>query len=266
MAPSSAKYFGVAAIAALAAAFGCSEGSDGGGEATGGAPGTGGQEETGGGETGGAAETGGEATGGTEEQAEVLFDFSEDLEGFALDVYYNADYPNLADMVDNGEDTIDDAAEGLSLDWSDAEGPDGSPGVVQIAAPYSDWDQSVNIQADNPIDPDMSGHILRARVKILDDGGYVNVEGAAGGGFIYAKSGEDWTFGRGDWISLTANDYGEWVELVFELDLPGDEVEGFDPTEIRSLGIQIAVGSCSACDEDEKPTAANFLIDQITIE
>jgi hypothetical protein len=261
------KVLGFGALLLVVGAFGCSEGSDDGGEdadetggtASGGSGTTGGDASAGGAEeTGGAAgadaETGGTGPSPTEE---MLYDFAEDRMGFELQDYLPDD-PQYVNLYAAGSDTQDQ----VSLSWVSDPGQDGEPGMLQLEIPFSDDNQSVDIQLNLPDMVDWSGRILHAWIYV--ESGLVDDESYCGGAMITVKTGEEWVYGSSTWKNLCSTDFGTWVEVTFELDYPSYANAGFDPAFSRTIGLQVASGGPA----ETKPAAtpAVVYIDSISIE
>jgi len=254
----SVLHVGLAASLLALWAAGCSSG-EGDGEGAGGATGSGGDEATGGDEP-----TGGEP-GATEE---VLQDFDTGDGGISI-LDYDGDEVDGIQYVNTGSEHDRSELMGLDPDvaptarWSgDIDGYDDEPGVVVVTAPFNGFNQSVDLEWHFDTPQDLSGKYLLARVLILDDGGYVQGTGAAGGGHVFAKSGEAWDYADGTWTTLKQDDYGSWVEMEFDLDNPSYAVSGFDPTVVQGYGLQISTGGAVG---DTDPTPATIYIDQVAI-
>jgi len=275
----SVLYVGLAASLLALSSSGCSSG-EGDGEGAGGATGSGGDEATGGdsgdaggaeGDTGGAeGDTGGEpGTGGDAGDAEVALQEFKNGDGGVEILSYDGDVADGIQYVNTGSEHDRSELMGLDPDvaptatWSgDIDGFDDEPGVVVVTAPFNGYNQSVDLEWHFDTPQDLSGKYLIARVLILDDGGYVQGTGAAGGGHVFAKSGEAWDYADGTWTTLEQKDYGTWVELEFDLDNPSYAVSGFDPTVIQGYGLQISTGGAIG---DTDPTPATIYVDQITL-
>jgi len=231
--------------------------------------GTGGSEETGG---AGGAENGGAgaetSTGGASATEEVLFDFATGDEGVEILDYDGTEsggiqYVNVGSSYDRETwMDLDPATTAPTAEQVDETGFDDEPGVIELTAQFNGYNQAVDLQwlFDSP--QDLSGKILLARVMVVDDGGFVQGSGAAGGGTIFAKSGEDWVYARGGWYNLVQDDYGSWVEFEFDLDSPDYEDPGFDPVAVQGIGVQISTGGAEG---DTAPTTATVYVDQITL-
>ena len=113
--------------------------------------------------------------------------------------------------------------------------------MAVLTAPFNGWNQAVDIQWIID-ETDLSGKIILLRIKVVGEDGYVRGTGAAGGGTLFVKSGVDWVWARGDWVTFRQDEYDQWVELEFELDDPADYNEGFDPSEIVAIGFQVSTG------------------------
>ncbi len=252
-------YVGLAAGVLALCAPGCGGDDDDDDKGAGGTPAAGGS-----GTAGTDGNAGDPATGPTEE---ALFDFDSDDEDVEI-LDYEGGTANGIKYVNVGH--APDREQYMSLEpdvapdvaWSNAEGADGEPGVIELTAPFDGYNQAVDLQwvFSSPID--MSGRILIARIQVIDDGGYVQGTGASGGGTVFAKSGEEWVYGRGGWYTLEQDDYGTWIEFEFELDIPDEANAGFDPTLIRAVGVQISTGGAEG---NTAPTPATVQVDQITL-
>ena len=223
--------------------------------------GTGGLSSLGG--IGGLVSSGG--MGGTAGER-VLYDFADDDGGVAI-LDYAGDEVDGVQYVNVGN--ADDREIWMGLDpdtsapraaWSNSDGFDGSSGLLEVHAPFNGFNQSVDLEwhPDAPID--LSGQILMARVLVAD--GFVTGTGAVGGSYLFAKSGVDWLYAYGHWQNILQDDYGSWIELEFELDSPNYAMDGFDPTQIRAIGVQISTG---AGEGDTLPSSATVCIDHITL-
>ncbi|GEM_PF-4789219 len=263
-----AKYLGIGSAWLVLGVFGCSEGSDDGGEdetggtetasggvESGGSDDGGATGDTGGTSNGGAAATGGSETGGAP-AAEMLFDFATDAMGFTIQDYTPGDdqYTNLAQA---GSET----AAATTLTWVDEPGQDGEPGMLRMDIPFSGDDQFADIQVQLDGSMDWAGRVLHAWVKV--ESGLVDSESYCGGAILSIKTG-DWVYGGSPWKNLCAGTFGEWVEVVFELDFPDYSNDGYDPSMAVSVAVQISSGGAN--EGKPAPTPAVVYIDSISIE
>jgi hypothetical protein len=122
--------------------------------------------------------------------------------------------------------------------WSLAEGqPDA--GAVRLDVPFTATGQQVSygLRFDNP--RDLTGRVLAVWVLLAN--GFNLSPSEPGGGQVYAFSGDGWIWANGPWFMLQ-NQRG-WTQGVLDIDAPETVYEGFDPTDIREIGVMIGTGT-----------------------
>jgi hypothetical protein len=240
MSLASLRVLGLLAAAATLATFGCAEGTD---DVI---------------ATGGVSGVAVECNHRAELTGDPLYTFAEDIEGFTKEAYAaDPPYKNLSNSGDNPYDGR------VVVRWSDAEGIDGEPGVIELSAPFGGYQELVDLQLnlDEPVD--WSDKTIRAYVKIVD--GFVPSRTDPGGGYVFVKTGTAFVFGRGAWTKLWPECQGEWIEFAIHIAVPDEANAGYDPTDVRSIGVQVSTGDGPIVPED-LPTPATVYIDSFTIE
>jgi hypothetical protein len=252
----SAAVFGV--LLATALLSGCGEGSDdepsdtsGGSNATGGSGvSVGGGTSTMGGRAGGGASgsgTGGAATG-------EGWTFDTDMEEGPQWV---ASYSSPATLA-AASDVSHDATEGNP-----------GPGSLRIVIPFAatqaggpEGNQKIHVGASvgtasaDETALDLTGKTVRARFKLVE--GLTTDTTNPGGAKLYVKSGEDFVWADGGWTNIeTLN----WMALTINVSSPLYQAPGFDPTDIREIGIEIATSGGVAATMGLAP--ATVLIDSV---
>lgn len=250
----SAAVLGV--LLATALLSGCGEGSDdepsdasGGSGATGGSS-VGGGSATMGGRSGGGA--GGNGTGGA--VTGEGWTFETDMEEGPQWV---ASYSSPATLA-AASDVSHDATEG---------NPD--PGALRIVIPFAatqtggaEGNQKVHLGASvgnasaDETALDLTGKTIRARFKLVE--GLTTDTANPGGAKLYVKSGEEFLWADGGWTNIeTLN----WMALTINVSSPVYKTVGFDPTDIREIGIEIATSGGVAATTGLAP--ATVLIDSV---
>jgi len=227
---------------------GCGEKGSGTGDETGGAAGTSGGSAGSGGATGG---NGG--SGGTPAEEMVLFGFDTNVEGFQYEIYEPGPDANGTTYTNVGADS--------TIDWDDGEGADGQPGRLRLEMPFSAPNELADIQVNYPATDlqDWSGKTLRASVMV--ESGLSTDESNPSGAYIFVKTTSGYIWGRGLDGNLLPSALGTWVKLAFVLDDPSQSNDGFDASQVISLGIQFFTGG-----QATGVTESVVYVDQFTIQ
>jgi hypothetical protein len=146
-----------------------------------------------------------------------------------------------------------------TLKWNATEGsPD--PGSLVVMAPFSDWNQWVEVQAVTQMPLlNWTGKKLHVRVKV--GSGLGQDPYALSGGQALVDTTTAYVQGN-HFQNLLMNN--QWQE--FTLDLSTVAMTGFDATMVITFGIQITSGSGSSTPGTLKPTAATLYFDSFSIE
>jgi hypothetical protein len=134
------------------------------------------------------------------------------------------------------------------LSWDATEGSP-TPGSLKVSAPYSGASgEYVQIASAVVGSSDWSGHTLHARVRVASGrfGGVAQLYVSSNPGFEY------------DWSTASIPSDGSW----FELTLLVSHTQGFDPTRILELGLQLHVGD----NIGETPGPVVFNVDSFSID
>jgi hypothetical protein len=131
---------------------------------------------------------------------------------------------------------VPDGGAGATLTWDSTAGnPD--PGSIQVALPFSAYNQTYAVLSNVAPPADLSGKTIHARV-MLDkvDGGASSIP--SGYVQLFAQS-NGYKFANGAGGSLTA---GTWTNLTMNVSTPSYMATGYDPTQIIQVGIQFGTG------------------------
>ncbi len=136
------------------------------------------------------------------------------------------------------ETSPEDVLGSSSSVWSLAEGHPNA-GAVRLDVPFNGTEQQVayGLRFDPP--RDLTGRVLA--VWLLLASGFNVSPNQPGGAQVYAFSGDDWIWANGPWFML--RNEGEWIQGVLDVDAPQIEYAGFDPTDIREIGVMIGTGN-----------------------
>lgn len=135
-----------------------------------------------------------------------------------------------------------------TLGW-DGEQGDPDAGSLRIEAPFSAYNQQLDIQFPLAALTDLTGKVLYVRIRL--DEGFNRDPSAPGGMIFYAQSGDDYAWGQADWTNVEASNRGRWREYSFEMSFPWREVTAagvsgsslaFDAARVRLLGLIIHTG------------------------
>jgi hypothetical protein len=191
---------------------------------------------------------------------ETVFGFDSTVEGFQFEDYTPTDttYTNIYDVAP--ADAL------ISHDTGD--GPDGKPGRLKLSMNFTGWNQLADIQVNYMGEEikDWDGKTLKAKVML--ESGFSPNPSCPGGTYMFAKTGAEWVWARGiSDVQLTSMTAGQWQEVVFILNLPGQANAGFDPVQVRALGLQFYSNSGGQCSEDaDLPQPVVAYVDAFTIE
>ncbi|HEY4186867.1 MAG TPA: hypothetical protein VGP07_17460 [Polyangia bacterium] len=232
---------------ALAAA-GCGSSSNGSvpGSGTGGAGGTAGGS---GGTTGAFDPTTPIPATGT-----VLETFDTSVDGFKINSYVDTGATNLG--ADGGVN-----ATGTLAEW---DGTVGSPtvGSLKITAPFSDWNQYVDVLKSVSPMADWSGKKIHVRVMV--DSGFDTDMYVKGFVQMYFDTGTSYAFGQAATVP-TVNSNAMWQEFVLDTTtatFPTGTVG--DPTMVVQYGVQFQSGAGNTT--AVKPSAGVFHVDSFWLE
>lgn len=161
---------------------------------------------------------------------DVNFTFDREPQAWTFSNYADPTYTNLGATVPSGG-----SAPSLTINTIDG---DPNPGSLQITAPYTAFDQYVDVIVgiDQP-GLNLTGKTLHAYVR------QVSGSLAAGGLQMHASTGPNWTWGSTTWVNGSDLTSGAWVPLT--LDLGAVTSSGFDPSEVVQIGVQFFVGFAS---------------------
>jgi hypothetical protein len=171
---------------------------------------------------------------------------------FAINNYVDASGSNLGAM---GAAT----AAATTAVWDAAEGSP-SPGALKVTAPFTDWNQYVDVHAGSFMAgmlPSWTGKKFHVRMKVAS--GFVTDTSLMGGAQPYVLTGSGYVFGSA-WTNVPSGD--AWHD--FSVDLSTITTAGFDPTMVMIYGLQIASGQGNTT--AAKPTTATFYVDSFSIE
>ncbi|HTV20291.1 MAG TPA: hypothetical protein VMG12_16515 [Polyangiaceae bacterium] len=135
-----------------------------------------------------------------------------------------------------------------ALGWDGGQG-DPDLGSLRIEAPFSAYNQQIDIQFPLPAPTDLTGQVLSVRIRL--DSGFNPDPSAPGGMIFYAQSGDDYAWGQAEWTNVEASSRGKWREYSFEMAFPWREVTAggvsgsslaFDAARVRLLGLIIHTG------------------------
>jgi hypothetical protein len=152
-----------------------------------------------------------------------------------------------------------------TLGWDGKQG-DPDDGSLRIEAPFSAYNQQIDIQFPLPTLTDLTGKVLYVRIRLGD--GFNADPSAPGGMIFYAQSGDDYAWGQAEWTNVEQSNRGKWREYSFEMDFPWREVTsggvsgsslGFDPARVRLLGLILHTGGGGS--STILPTPAVFHVD-----
>ncbi len=176
---------------------------------TGGVPGAGGVVTTGGTVgTGGVVGTGGTTSGS------VQYAFNSSVEGFTIS--YSPDVSGGTVSHDSGQG-------------------DPASGAMKLDLPFNGTDQQIHASIVLPSSQNLTGKTITMRVKL--ESGLNSSPDNPGGATVFAKSGDGYTWGAGQWTNLSSSD--GWVTVQFQVTADG----GFNPADVREIGIKLATGS-----------------------
>jgi len=122
--------------------------------------------------------------------------------------------------------------------WSLAEGQP-EAGSVRLDVPFDATEQQVAYGYRFGSPRDLTGRVLS--VWVLLASGFNVSPNEPGGAQVYAFSGDEWIWANGPWFML--QNEGEWTQGVLDIDAPLTEFDGFDPTDIREIGVMIGTGT-----------------------
>lgn len=154
-----------------------------------------------------------------------------------------------------------------TLVW-DGEQGDPDNGSLRIEAPFSAYNQQIDIQFPLPALTDLTGKVVYVRIKLAD--GFNRDPSAPGGMIFYAQSGDDYAWGQAEWTNIEQSNRGKWREYAFEMRFPWREVTsggvsgsalGFDAARVRLLGIILHTGGGGS--STLLPTPAVFHVDSV---
>jgi hypothetical protein len=137
------------------------------------------------------------------------------------------------------------------------------PPSLRIDAPFSDYDQFVEIEYNLPGE-DLTGKVLE--LPLLIEGGGGDPECPSGIQF-YVKTGEAYVWAEAGWTNAPSS--GIWTTMVLDLNDPeidpNVDASEYDPSDVRVVGLRFNTGDCGgAPDGKEKPLPASYFIDTIT--
>jgi len=239
------KFLGLGVgVAAASLFFACSSGTTNPNESEDAGPlGTGGSASTGTG-TGTGSGTGGTNTNTDACTPKVLYNFSNDLQGFIFsNVVEKAPYVNLVMPGDAGV-----VGNPPQLGWAskDYDGAAVAPnaGSMMIEATFSNWNQKVAAEVNGPADSnnnpiDLSNMILSAKVMLVK--GLSSNQSAPGGIVFYVKTGSNYDWGQATWQNLTSP--GSWIDVKFDTAHPDSgSSKSFNPAIPIQMGFSISSG------------------------
>lgn len=167
--------------------------------------------------------------------------FDTDKQGWTL-----SDYPDM--MSFNWGATLNPDS-GVGLDggvaptfaWNGTDG-DPSPGCLKVTVTFTGFMQYVDPQVNVATPVDMTGHPLKARVRLVS-GSF-----PAGGIQFHASSGltgaNAYVYAAAPFINSTSLTVGTWITISLDPDtLSSFDGRPFDPTQIVQIGVQFTTGS-----------------------
>lgn len=205
------------------------------------------------------------------ETAETVFSFDSGTEGFKFEAYDPGDasdttYDNIASTTDAAHPrTAAEAAANAKIEYDAGNGPDGKPGRLKLSMNFTDWNQLADIQINFMGDEikDWAGKKLTAKVML--ESGFSPNPSCPGGTYLFVKTGAEWVWAKGNQDgSLTATTANQWQTVPFIIDLPGQNNPGYDPVQIRAVGLQFYSNGGSGCEELPEPVVA--YVDEFVVE
>lgn len=136
----------------------------------------------------------------------------------------------------------------------DAQNGDVSPGVLRVEAPFTGSNQKVEFQVTFAQPIDMSGRVLRARVRL--GSGLSNDAAHPGGIKFFAKAGANFNYASGEWTYLSSSG---WQDISLVADAPILVPTEFDGSQVRQIGFELRTFS-----DTTQVSKAVIYVDSIT--
>jgi hypothetical protein len=140
---------------------------------------------------------------------------------------------------------------------------DPTSGSLRIEIPFNAYGQDVDYQFVFDSYVDFSGRTLSLKVMV-DPGGFMTTDDTPGGIIFYAKTGANWDWGAAPWKNLLLSDYGQWLDVEFNLDCPDAGTKSdYNPKYTKSIGFKICTGGPVTASLPPLPSTAVIHIDTI---
>src|SRR5262252_6826025 len=230
---------------------------------TGGSVSTAGTGGSAGGGTGGAGGTGGStgtggAAGGLPCPGFGTFDTS-DMQGFGLNTYMGTTAGSAVNLA------VTEAGTQATIGWDSADGSP-SPGSLKVTAPFSDYNQFVDVQHGfgSTMLKDWHAYKLHVRVKV-ETTNYPTTNPL--GVQVYVNTGSSYQGYCQTYTNVKSN--GNWDDYVLDLSQSTCTTTPQDPTMVIAAGVSFQTGSGSNGDggtTSMKPTAATIHVDSFWLE
>jgi hypothetical protein len=154
---------------------------------------------------------------------------------------FDADEEGWAVLTGDGASEPATLQETTTVEHAADEGnPD--PGSLKVTVPFDGALQSVGvvIMPPDPESWDYTGKKLS--FKVMLESGLTEDAMNPGGVRAFAKGGPDWTWAAGTWTNAGIDEVGSWLTPTLDFTNPSESMEGYDPAQIRQIGIQILTG------------------------
>lgn len=112
-------------------------------------------------------------------------------------------------------------------------------GGLKLEIPFTGYNQESIVEHEFKDElPNWDGKVLR--VRVLWESGFSVDPGNPGNVQLVVKTGEEFVFGQGPETEVETE--GEWVEYSFDLSDPNFSDDGWDPSQVKAVGLEFDTG------------------------